>query len=194
MIRPINRMGYLGFSLMLLLAHAVGPSCQEAKPPPSPKAVAFSREVQSVINRIGPPMAGPIARKDREAVQAALAKAFSACTEECQGLLYSAFILDRQGILIAVYPSAEIKQLQFSDYKGVTRAFAEIKPNQTILYQPDGTHTCIIYVPLIHEGQVVGILALGLEGNQVREKRGLSEQEFFSLDLQSPWRSPTGPR
>jgi hypothetical protein len=32
----------------------------------------------------------------------------------------------------------------------------------------------------------VGILGLGLEGNQVREKQGLSEKEFLSLDLQSP--------
>jgi hypothetical protein len=171
---------------MLFLALAVGPGCQEAKPPPSPKAVAFSQEVQSMINRIAPPLAGPVARKDKEAVQEALVKAFSVCGEECQGLFYNVFILDQQGVLIADYPPAEVKHLQFSDYKTVKRAFAKKKPNLTALHQPDGTLTYIIYVPLIHEGQVVGILALGLEGNQVREKRGLSEQEFLSLDIQSP--------
>jgi hypothetical protein len=186
MIRPINRKGYLGVCVMLLLSLAVGPGCEKAKPPPSPKAVAFSQEVQSVINRIAPPLAGPVAQKDREAVQEALTKAFSVCAEECQGLFYDVFILDQQGVLLAVYPPAEVKQLQFSDYKAVTRAFAEKKPNLTALYQPDGTLTYIIYVPLIHEGQAVGILGLGLEGNQVPEKRGLSEQEFLSLDLQSP--------
>jgi len=183
MIRPTNRKGYLGVWVMLLLALAVGPGCQEAKPPS--KAKAFSQEIQSVINRIAPPMAGPVAQKDRKAVQEALVKAFSMCAE-CQGLFYNDFILDQQGVLIAVYPPAEVKQLQFSDYKAVTRAFAEKKPNQTVVYQPDGTLTYIIYVPLIHEGQAVGILGLGLEENQVREKRGLTEKEFLSLDLQSP--------
>jgi hypothetical protein len=186
MIRPTKRRGYLGVCVLLLLALGVGPGCQEAKPPPSPKAVAFSQEVQSVINRIAPPLAGPVAQKDREAVQEALTKAFSVCAGACEGLFYNVFILDRQGVLIAVYPPAEVKQLQFSDYKAVTRAFAEKKPNQTVLYQPDGTLTYIIYVPLIHAGRAVGILGLGLEGNQVREKRGLSEKEFLSLDLQSP--------
>jgi hypothetical protein len=184
MIRPTMRRGYLGVCVMLLLALAVGPGCQEAKPPS--KAKAFSQEVQSVINRIAPPLAGPVAQKDREAVQEALTKAFSVCAGACEGLFYKVFILDRQGVLLAVYPPAEVKQLQFSDYKAVTRAFAEKKPNQTVLYQPDGTLTYIIYVPLIHAGQAVGILGLGLEGNQVREKQGLSEKEFLSLDLQSP--------
>ena len=184
MKRPINRKGYLGVCVLLILALTVGPGCQEDKPPS--KAKAFSQEVQSVINRIAPPLAGPVAQKDREAVQEALAKAFSACAEECQGLFYDVFILDQQGVLLAVYPPAEVKQLQFSDYKAVTRAFAEKKPNQTVLYQPDRTLTYIIYVPLIHAGQAVGILGLGLEGNQVREKRGLREQEFLSLVFQSP--------
>ena len=183
MISPINRKGYLGVCVLLLLTLGVGPGCQ-AKPPS--KAKAFSQEVQSVINRIAPPLAGPVAQKDREAVQEALTKAFSVCGQECQGVFHDVFILDQKGVLVAVYPPAEVKQLQFSDYKAVTRAFAETKPIQTVLYQPDGTPTYIIYVPLIHEGQAVGILGLGLEGNQVREKRGLSEQKFLSLDLQNP--------
>jgi hypothetical protein len=183
MIRPINRKGYLGVCVMLLLALGVGPGCQ-AKPPS--KAKAFSQEVQSVINRIAPPMVGPVARKDKEAVQEALVKAFSVCGEECQGLFYNVFILDQQGVLIADYPPAKVKHLQFSDYQMVKKAFAKKKPNLTALHQPDGTLTYIIYVPLIHEGQVVGILALGLEENQVREKRCLSEQEFLSLDIHSP--------
>jgi hypothetical protein len=85
MIRPINRKGYLGVGVLLLLALGVGPGCQ-AKPPS--KAKAFSQEVQSVINRIAPPLAGPVAQKDREAVREALTKAFSVCGQDCQGLFY----------------------------------------------------------------------------------------------------------
>jgi hypothetical protein len=186
MIRPKSKKGYLGICILLLMALACGSGCQETKPPLSPKAAIFVKEVQAAINRIGPPLAGPVARQDRKAVQKALVKAFSVCADACEGMFYNVFILDQQGVLTAVYPPAEVKRLHFSNYKAVQKAFAEKKPNQTILYQPDGTPTYIICVPLIENDVVAGILALGFEGNQVQEKRGVGEKEFLSLDFQAP--------
>jgi hypothetical protein len=186
MIKPMNKIGYLGICALVLTALAWGPGCQEAKPPLSPKAAIFVKEVQAIINRIAPPLAGPVARKDAPAVQKALVKAFSVCADACEGMFYNVFILDQQGILTAVYPPAEVKQLQFSNYKAVQKAFAEKKPNQTILYQPDGTPTYIVCVPLIEKDQAAGILALGFEGNQVLEKRGVGKKEFLSLEFHAP--------
>jgi hypothetical protein len=186
MIRPTSSKGYLGIFVLMLMALAWGPGCQEKKPPLSPKAAAFAKEVQAAIDRIGPPLAGPVARKDGPAVQKTLVKAFSVCAEACEGMFYNVFILDQEGILTAVYPPAEVKALQFSNYKAVKKAFAEKKPNQSILYQPDGTPTYIVYVPLIENNEVAGILALGFEGNQVREKRGVREKEFLSLEFHAP--------
>lgn len=172
--------------MMLLLALTLGPGCQEAKPPLSPKAVTFQQEIQAVINRIAPPLAEPVAHKDMKAVQKALVKAFSLCAQQCEGIFYNVFILDKNGVLTAVYPPAEVKRFQFSNYKAVKKAFAEKKPNQTILYQPDGTMTYIICLPLIYRGQVAGILALGFEGGDVTKKRGVSQEEFLRLDFHSP--------
>ncbi len=186
MIRPTSKKVYLVISVLLLTALAWGPGCQQAKPPLSPKAAIFVKEVQAAINRIGPPLAVPVARKDGSAVQKALVKAFSVCADACEGMFYNVFILDQNGVLTAVYPPAEIKKLQFANYTAVKKAFADKKPNQSILYQPDGTPTDIIYVPLIEKGEVAGILALGFEGNQVREKRGVGEKEFLSLQFQAP--------
>jgi hypothetical protein len=186
MKRPTNNKGFLVISVLLLVALAWGPGCQQKKPPLSPKAAAFVKEVQAAINRIGPPLARPVARKDGAAVQKALVKAFSVCADACEGMFYNVFILDQEGILTAVYPPAKVKALQFSNYTAVKKAFAEKKPNQSILYQPDGTPTYIIYVPLIENNQVAGILALGFEGNQVMEKRGVGEKEFLSLEFQAP--------
>jgi hypothetical protein len=186
MKRPTNKKGFLVISVLLLVALAWGPGCQQKKPPLSPKAAAFVKEVQAAIDRIGPPLAGPVARKDGPAVQKALVKAFSVCAEACEGMFYNVFILDKQGVLTAVYPPAEVKQLQFANYTAVKKAFAEKKPNQTILYQPDGTPTYIICVPLIENKEVAGILALGFEGNQVKEKRGVGEKEFHSLEFKAP--------
>jgi hypothetical protein len=89
-------------------------------------------------------------------------------------------------VLTAVYPPAEVRSLQFANYKAVEKAFAEKKPNQAILYQPDGNPIDIVFVPLIHGDQVAGILALGFQGNIVRDKRGLVTQEFLSLNFGLP--------
>jgi hypothetical protein len=186
MKRPISRKVYLGIGVILLAALAFGPGCQETKPPPSPKAAVFIKEVQAAIDRIGPPLAQPVAQQDRTAVQKALVRAFSVCADACEGMFYNVFILDQNGVLTAVYPPAEVKHLQFASYSAVRKAFAEKRPTQTILYQPDGTPTYIICVPLIENDKVAGILALGFEGNQVREKRGVGEKEFLSLDFQAP--------
>lgn len=177
---------YPGILGLLVVALSWGPGCQEAKPPPSPEALVFTREVQAIINRIAPPLVGPVDRKDQAAVQKALVKAFSLCAQECEGVFYNVFILDQSAVLTAIYPPAEVKRIQFSDYKAVEKAFKEKKPNQTILYQPDGTPTYIISVPLVQEGKVTGILALSFEGNQVRDKRGVSEQEFLTLNFETP--------
>ena len=186
MMRPTNSKGYLGIFVLVLMALAWGPGCQEKKPPLSPKGAAFAKEVQAAIDRIGPPLAGPVAHKDAPAVQKALVKAFSVCADACEDMFYNVFILDQEGILTAVYPPAEVKALQYSNYKAVKKAFAEKKPNQSILYQPDGTPTYIIYVPLIENNEVAGILALGFKGNQVREKRGVKEKEFLSMEFKAP--------
>ena len=186
MIRPANRKSHLGIGLMLLAALALGSSCQQAKPPQSPKAEAFTKEVQAVIDRVARPLIEPVARDDKEAAQKSLKKAFSLCAEACEGLFYNVLILDQQGVLSAVYPPAEVKSLQFANYNAVKKAFADKKPNQAILYQPNGTPIDIVFVPLIQQDKVVGILALGFEGNLVRDKRGLETEEFLNLDFRAP--------
>jgi hypothetical protein len=172
--------------LLLSLTLALGPGCQEPEPPPSPEAVKFQKKIQAVINRIAPPLIEPVAEKDMRAVQKELVKTFSLCAEQCEGIFYNVFILNKNGVLTAVYPPAEVQRFQFSNYKAVQKAFTEKKPNQTILYQPDGTATYIICVPLIQKSQVVGILALGFEGENVRQERGVSQEEFLHLKFQAP--------
>lgn len=186
MIRLTNQKRYLGIWVIVLVVLAMGPGCQESKPPLSPQAVAFTKDVQAIINRIAPPLTEPVVRKDKEAVKKALVKAFSVCAEACEGFFYNVLILNQEGVLTAVYPPAEVSSLQFANYKAVEKAFAGKKPNQAILYLPDGTPIDIVFVPLIHGDRVAGILALGFEGNIVRDKRGLVTQEFLSLEFRSP--------
>ena len=177
-------------TIMLLLTLALVVGCQKPEPPLSPEAAKFQKEIQAVIHRIAPPLVKPVATKDMQAIQKALIKTFTLCAEQCEGIFYNVFILDKNGVLTAVYPPAEVKRFQFSNYRAVQKAFAERKPVQTILYQPDGTATLIICLPLIHKDQVVGILALGFEGENVRQERGVSQEEFLHLKFRAPGQAP----
>jgi hypothetical protein len=69
MIRLINQKRYLGIWVIVLVVLAMGPGCQESKPPLSPKTVAFTKDVQAIINRIAPALKAPVVRKDKEAVR-----------------------------------------------------------------------------------------------------------------------------
>ncbi len=176
--------------IMLLLTLILGAGCQKEEPPLSPEAAKFQKEIQAVIHRIAPPLVQPVASKDMKGIQKALVKTFTLCDKQCEGIFYNVFILDREGVLTAVYPPAEVKRFQFSNYKAVQEAFAEKKPIQTILYQPDGTATLIICLPLIDKGQVVGILALGFDGKNVSQARGVSREEFLRLRFRTPGQKP----
>lgn len=177
-------------TIMLLLTLALAAGCQKPEPPLSPEALKFQEEIQAVIHRIAPPLVEPVATKDMQAIQKALIKTFTLCAEQCEGIFYNVFILDKNGVLTAVYPPVEVKRFQFSNYRAVQKAFAERKPVQTILYQPDGTATLIICLPLIYRDQVVGILALGFEGENVRQARGVSQEEFLHLKFRAPGQAP----
>ncbi len=162
--------------LILLAALGLGPGCQKPQPPQSPQAIAFTKDVQAMINRVALPLIEPVAKDDKAGAEKALKKAFSVCAEACEGLFYNVLILDQMGVLTAVYPPAEVKSLQFASYSAVKKAFSEKKPNQAILYQPNGKPIDIVFVPLISQNKVAGILALGFEGTIVREQAGVDHR------------------
>lgn len=176
----------------LLLALLLGPGCQPAKPPLSPQAATFAKEIQALINRLAPPLIEPVAQKDMKVIQKELIKVFTLCDKACEGVFYNVFILDKDGALTAVYPPAEVKRFQFSNYKMVQNAFAEKRPNQSILYQPDGTATYVVCLPLIRGNEVTGILALGFDGETLRDKRGVHDKEFLAMEFQSPRKNGQG--
>lgn len=186
MRRPTHPKISVMLLILLLLGLAWGLGCQPAKPPLSPKAVTFSKEIQALINRLAPPLIEPVSQKDMKVIQKELIKVFTLCDKECEGVFYNVFILDKEGALTAVYPPAEVKRFQFSNYKMVQRAFAEKKPNQSILYQPDGTANYVVCLPLLRGDEVTGILALGFDGETLRDKRGITEKEFVAMEFKAP--------
>jgi hypothetical protein len=177
---------FLMIWIALFLALVLSPGCQLAQPPLSPQAATFAKEIQGLINRLAPPLIEPVAQKDMQVIQKELIKVFTLCDKACEGVFYNVFILDKDGVLTAVYPPAEVKRFQFANYKTVQKAFAEKKPNQSIFYQPDGTASYVVSLPLLRGDEVTGILALGFDGETLRDKRGVSDKEFMAMEFQSP--------
>lgn len=168
--------------VILLLALTVGVGCRESKPL-SPKAGAFRQQVLKVLDRLADPLAEPTSREDKKAIQGVLVRLFSVCADDCQGLLDNVVVLDKDGVTIAVYPPEKLPMWNFSDYAAVKRAIQEKKPAQTILYRQNGTVISAICAPLLHQGQVEGVMVLVIESKKLKEKMGLTEQEFLSLDF-----------
>ena len=185
MMKPNRLMIHLIVGIILLPVLCIGLGCLESKSL-SQKAAKFQKEVQVVLKRLAPPLAEPVAREDSRGVQKVLVRLFSVCAEDCEGLMDNVVVLDKDGINIAVYPPEKIETWQYSDYEAVKRTIEEKKPTQAILYRQDGSNIYVICVPLIFQGKVSGILALGFEGSKVLEKRGISEEEFLSLSIQNP--------
>jgi len=61
------------------------------------------------------------------------------------------------------------------------------RPTQAVLYVQGGGSIYVVCAPLLYpQNHVTGVLCLGFEGEKVQEKRGISREEFLSLEIQNP--------
>lgn len=170
----------LAFLALCLWWGALG--CPEVRPL-SPKQAEFRQQVHKVLDRLADPLAEPVAREDKQAIQGVLWRLFSLCATDCEGLLDNVVVLDRDGVTIAVYPQEKVPMWNYSDYAAVRQAIENKKTAQTILYRPDGTAISAICAPLLHANRVEGVIVLVIESQKLQDKTGLTEKEFLSLDL-----------
>jgi|UniRef100_A0A7C5AMK1 hypothetical protein len=173
-----------GFFLILLIFFAGWRAwgCSESLPL-SPRQAGFRDQVFRVLERLADPLAQPVAQEDKRGIQGVLLRLFSVCADDCEGLLDNVVVLDRDGVTIAVYPEEKVPMWNFSDYAAVKRAVESKTPVPAILYRPDGTAISAICAPLLHKERVEGVVVLVIESRKLKEKLGLTETEFLSLDF-----------
>ncbi len=160
--------------------------CQSKEPPLSPKAAAFAQAMRESISSLAPVLVGPVSQKDLPAVQAELEKFSIREKQEGKLALIRLSILDDCGVVITNFPQDKtVVGDDFSKYTACTRALQDKSPTQERLYGPDGGELYSIFVPLLNQDKVVGVVRFLLDAEKVKEIWGVTTEEFLSLNFPS---------
>ncbi len=166
----------LGFALVLW-------GCQAQEPPLSKAAANFKSEVKECIATVSGSLTGPVMKKDKPAINAALKKCEPQAVKLCRMCPFKIAVLDAHGDALAVYPPQENSAGNFSGYELVSRVMSSRKAAQKRFYLQNGSRLFIICTPLLKEEKVVGILAISLNADEAQQRWGITEPEFLSLDF-----------
>lgn len=174
-------------SLLLLLPVLSG--CPSKKDPPlSPGAESFKREVRQAIGLLAEDLAEPVSRSDVPAINTVLARKMPESIKLCRACPFIVAVLDRKGIVLTVYPQREQRSRHYSDYQLVTQALEKGQIRHGRLFLQDGSELYTICAPLRKDGKATGVLVLTAAGREVKQRWGISADEFSSLNF-----NPQGP-
>ncbi|MBM4287929.1 MAG: hypothetical protein FJ135_07230 [Deltaproteobacteria bacterium] len=161
-------------------------ACTPAEPPLSPQARAFKEEVAKVLAYMQESLGELTARNDVPAIDSVLgglAKSMDGMCIECP---YRSAVLNKNGVLLTTFPKSEIIGRNFSAYTLVLEPLRHQKISQRRVFQGDGTKFYFISAPLLHNRQVMGVVALGLTTADVEIKWGITEKEFLAINFNVP--------
>ena len=167
--------------LILILGASVG--CQTKEPPLSPSAARFKQEVKECIGKVVKPLIGPLAKGDTAGIHAALKKSEPENLKLCISCPFRMGVMDMDGTSLALYPPKKNANLDFYRYEVVQQVLKDRKIAQQRLYLPDGSGLYVICVPLLKNGEVLGVLAIALNASEARSHWGLTEKEFMAIDF-----------
>ena len=87
------------------------------------------------------------------------------------------------GDTLAVYPPKNAASLDFYNYEVVQQALRTRKVTQQRLFLQNGSRLYVICIPLLKNDRIIGLLALALSASDAKNRWGLTEKEFLSLDF-----------
>jgi len=170
--------------LFLIAAAIAATGCTPSPPAESKAVISFKKEIRETGDRLAPLLMDNLAKRDPRSVRKSLQKHCTAADEN--GIPYNCGItvLDKSGVTLAsATPAAPLKRLNYSRYEAVMSVVNEKKAVNTILYLQDHTRLFVVGIPMLREGEVMGILVLTFDSNDLRKRTGLTEQEFRDLTL-----------
>jgi hypothetical protein len=157
--------------------------CQTQEPPLSPAAQAFKQEVQQAIGLVAKELVRPVARADVSGINAGLEKIMPSSIKLCRACPFMMGVLDPNGVILAIYPPKKDYSRHYSDYKLVMKALERGEICHGRLFLQDGSKLYTICSPLKEEGKAVGILVLTTTDEEVKQRWGLSEEEFAAINF-----------
>jgi hypothetical protein len=166
----------------LLIILLIFCACSAKEPPLSPGAASFKQEVKDCIARLAAPLPGVVARQDTPAINKTLAMAEPAI-KLCRMCPFQMGVLDQHGDILARYPEKKDWAFNFSGYGLFDQVLKSHRTSQQRFFLQNGSEVYIIAVPLLHEGQMVGLLGLALDAAEALHRWGLTDKEFLALDF-----------
>jgi len=170
----------LGVTLLVCLALLA--SCSPSVP--GPAAESFKKEVQATKESLAPSLMDAVAGRKPRSARNILEQRCSLAKEDGSPFTCGITVLDHHGITLAsATPGEPIKRLDYSHYEIVMKAMKERKIVKTKLYLQDHTTLYVVGIPLLRQGEVVGLLVLAFDAADLRNRFGLTEEEFIRVDL-----------
>jgi hypothetical protein len=158
--------------------------CQAQKPPLSPAAAAFKKELRQCIQEFSDAVMAPLAKNDVAGIKAGLEKVEPRALKLCRMCPFRIAVLNQQGEVMAVHPAtAKTKRSNYSNYDLVIKTLNSKKIQQQRFFLQNGSELYIICVPLIRQDNVIGLLAIAMDAPEAEQRWGLTGKEFLALDL-----------
>lgn len=150
----------------------------------SEAVLSFKKEVRETRETLVPALIEEVANRDPHAVKVILDKQCDLAKENGRPFACGITVLDLHGITFAsVTPGEAIRRLNYSRNEVVMQALKNNKIVTTKLYLQDGTTLYAVGIPLARSGEARGLLVLTFDARELKDRVGITEQEFLKVDL-----------
>ena len=166
----------------LLLSLALIASCVPSAP--GPAAESFKKEVQATKESLAPSLMDAVASREPRSARSILEQQCALAAKSSRPFSCGITVLDPHGITLAsATPGEPIKRLNYSRYEIFMTALKERKIVKAKLYLQDHTTLYVVGIPLVRQGEALGLLVLAFDASDLRDRFGLTEEEFLRVDL-----------
>jgi len=169
-------------ALLFCMAFLAG--CAPSSPGPTGAGESFRKEVLAARESLAPSLMDAVASREPRLAGNILEQKCTLAREGGSPFTCGITVLDPHGITLAsATPGEPIKRLNYSHYEVVTKALKERKIVKAKLYLQDHTTLYVVGIPLVRQGKVLGLLVLAFDAADLRDRFGLTEEDFLKVDL-----------
>jgi hypothetical protein len=168
----------------LVLLAAVFSGCALPEFGQSEAVLSFKKEVKETRDALVPSLIDAVANRDPRAVRLILDKQCALAREKGRPFACGITVLDLHGITLAsATPVETMRRLNYSRYEVVMQALKDKKIVTAKLYLQDGSALYVVGIPLARSGKAQGLLVLTFDAGELKNRVGITEQEFLQVDL-----------
>jgi hypothetical protein len=168
----------------LVLFAAFCSGCDSRESGQSDGVLSFKKEVKETRDVLAPSLIEAVANRDPRTVRLILDKQCDQARERGRPFACGITVLDLHGITFAsVTPGETMRRLNYSRYEVVMQALKDDKIITAKLYLQDGTILDVVGIPLVRNEKTVGLLVLTFDAGELKDRVGITEQEFLKVDL-----------